>query len=193
MVPAGGAAGWASGALSPSRDPRWDKDRASRAASAAARAVRALTPLADQRPASAALAVVRAFLDEFAGPIAGDDPLAERRLRARAGILTILDALADAHRRHHDLHWTIDELSATVRRAVENETFAPARGRAGVRLLDAAAAPFGDFESLHLAGLMDGEWPACGRMVTSPLRTDTGEKSCSSAAAKSSGLNADPG
>ena len=154
------AAGWASGALSPSRDPRWDKDRASRAASAAARAVRALTPLADQRPASAALTVVRAFLDEFAGPIAGDDPLAERRLRARAGILTILDALADAHRRHHDLHWTIDELSATVRRAVESETFAPARGRAGVRLLDAAAAPFGDFESLHLAGLVDGEWPA---------------------------------
>ena len=75
-------------------------------------------------------------------------------------ILTILDALADAHRRHHDLHWTIDELSATVRRAVESETFAPARGRAGVRLLDAAAAPFGDFESLHLAGLVDGEWPA---------------------------------
>ena len=33
----------------------------------------------------------------------------------------------------------------------------------------------------------------CGRMFTSPSRTDTGEKPCSSAAAKSSGLNADPG
>ena len=67
-----------SGALAPPRDPRWDKEGAARGATAAAHVVRALLPLADQRPASAALEVLRHFLDEFEAPIAGADPLAER-------------------------------------------------------------------------------------------------------------------
>lgn len=154
------AAGWTSSALEPPRDPRWDKDGAARGALAAAEIVRALLPLADPRPASAALDVLRHFLDDFAAPTSPADPLAERLQRARLGVVSILDALAEAHRRHHDLHWTIDELSATVRRRVESETFTPVRGRSGVLLVDAAAAPFGDFESLHLVGLVDGEWPA---------------------------------
>ncbi len=153
-------ASWVSGALAPPRDPRWDKDGAARGAHAAADLVRALVPLADQRPASAALEVLRHFLDEFGAPIAAADPRAERLRRARVGVLSILDSLADAHRRHHDLHWSIDELSATVRRCLESETFTPVRGRSGVQLVDAAAAPFGDFESMHLVGLVDGEWPA---------------------------------
>jgi RecB family exonuclease len=154
------AAGWTTGALAPARDPRWEKDGAARGALAAARVVRTLLPLVEQRPASEALGVLRSFLDEFAAPVAVHDPLAERLQRARVGVISILDALADAHRHHHDLHWAIDELAATVRRCIENETFAPIRGRAGVQLVDAAAAPFGDFESLHLVGLVDGEWPA---------------------------------
>jgi RecB family exonuclease len=154
------AAGWLSGALAPPRDPRWDNEGAARAAAAAAHVVRTLLPLADPRPASEALEVLRLFLDEFEVPISVDEPLAERLYRARTGVLSILDALADAHRRHHDLHWTVDDLAATVRRCVETETFTPVRGRAGVQLVDAAAAPFGDFDGLHLVGLVDGEWPA---------------------------------
>jgi ATP-dependent helicase/nuclease subunit B len=154
------ATGWTAGALAPPRDPRWDTDGAARGATAAASIVRALVPLAGPQPASAALDVLRRFLDQFAAPIAAADPLAERLQRARAGVLSILDALAEAHRRHHDLHWGIDELSATVRRRVESETFTPVRGDSGVQVVDAAAAPFGDFESLHLVGLVDGEWPA---------------------------------
>jgi ATP-dependent helicase/nuclease subunit B len=153
-------AGWMSGALAPPRDPRWDKEGAARAATAAAQIVRTLLPLADQRPASAAIGVLQRFLEQFAAPISAADPVAERLQRARVGVMSILDALAEAHRRHHDVHWTIDELSATVRRRMESETFTPIRGRSGVLVVDAAAAAFGEFDSLHLVGLIDGEWPA---------------------------------
>jgi RecB family exonuclease len=151
---------WQSGALAPPRDPRWDGDGAVRAAAGAASIVRALAPLVHPAPASAALDILRRFLETFAAAVPWDDPLRERLLRARGGVLAILDALSAAHRSHHDLHWTIDELSATVRRRVEGETFTPAHGRVGVLLVDAAAAPFGDFDTLHLVGLVDGEWPA---------------------------------
>src|SRR4029079_2998728 len=93
-------------------------------------------------------------------PIVLDDPLRERRLRARRAVLAILDDLATSHRDHHDLRWKVDELAGTVRRWIESETFTPQGGDRGVLLVDRAAAPFGDFDDLHLVGLVEGEWPA---------------------------------
>ena len=154
---------WASGALRPPRDPRWHKEGAARAARTAASAVRALQPLAARQPASHALQALLAFLGGATRPLSIHDPLRERHLRARRAVLAILDGLKEAHARHHDLLWTIDELAATTRRWIESETFTPARGRTGVILVDRAAAAFGDFADLHLVGLVDGEWPERAR------------------------------
>ena len=157
------AEAWMDGGLEPPRDPRWNAAGAARAARRAAEVVRALAPLAADQPASAALVSLREFIERFSRSLAIDDPLRERLLRARRAILAILDGLAEAHRRHHDLRWNIDELAGTVRRWIESETFTPQGGRAGVVLVDRDAAPFGEFDDLHLLGLVEGEWPARGR------------------------------
>ena len=151
---------WESGALEPPRDPRWSSARAAHAARSAAAVVRALSPLAIEQPASVLLTTLSEFLGAFSRPIVLDDPLRERRLRARRAVLGILDGLSTSHRDHHDLRWKVDELAGTVRRWIESETFTPQAGEAGVLLVDRAAAPFGDFDDLHLVGLVEGEWPA---------------------------------
>ena len=55
--------------------------------------------------------------------------------------------------------WTLGDLAADLRHRIEGQTFTPETGEAGVQLVDAAAAPFGSFDALHLVGLVDGEWP----------------------------------
>ncbi len=154
------ATAWDDQSLAPPRDPRWSARGAARAARAGARALRALKALAPAQPAGDALTLLLDFLAQHLVPVADDDPLADRDLRARQAILTILAGLRDAHRIHHDLRWTVDDVAATSRRWIEGETFTPAAGTSGVMLIDRAAAPFGDFADLHLAGLVDGEWPA---------------------------------
>ena len=107
------AEGWASGAFQPPRSPRWQSEGAARAARVAAATIRALEPLAVRQRASAALDALLAFLHRASAAVALDDPLRERHLRARRAVLSILDGLREAHARHHDLLWTIDELAAT--------------------------------------------------------------------------------
>ena len=153
------ATAWDDQSLAPPRDPRWTAAGAARAARAGAIAVRALQPLAVAQPAGDALTLLLAFLERHVVAVAEGDPLADREIRARQAILTILEGLRDAHRAHHDLLWTVDDLAATARRWIEGETFTPATGTSGVMLIDRAAAPFGEFADLHLAGLVDGEWP----------------------------------
>jgi RecB family exonuclease len=154
------ATDWESGALEPRREPRWNPAKAAQAARTAAAVVRALSPLAIEQPASALLTTLSEFLGAFGRPVVLEDPLRERHLRARRAVLAILDGLSTSHRDHHDLRWKIDELAGTVRRWIESETFTPQGGDAGVLLVDRAAAPFGDFDDLHLVGLVEGEWPA---------------------------------
>ena len=91
--------------------------------------------------------------------MAHDDPLRARLLRAQHAIRSIIGDLADAHRAHHDLLWTLGDLAADLRHRIEGQTFWPDTGEAGVQLVDAAAAPFGSFDAVHLLGLVDGEWP----------------------------------
>ena len=49
--------------------------------------------------------------------------------------------------------------AAMVRRHIEVHTFASRSGESGVHLVDADSAPFGEFDNVQLAGLVDGEWP----------------------------------
>jgi RecB family exonuclease len=88
-----------------------------------------------------------------------DDPLRARQLRARSAILGLLRAVRDAYRRFDSRAVAFDEVAAMVRRGIETETFAPRTGESGVHLVDADSAPFGEFDIVQLAGLVDGEWP----------------------------------
>jgi len=137
--------------------------RAAPAARAAAAVVESLARLFGEAPASVQLATLREFLESKGRVPPLPDPERQRLLRSRTALLTVLDGLADAHRRHGDLTWTIDDLSAAVRRWVEAQTFSPRTGDAGVHLVDATAARFGTYDDVHLVGLVESEWPATPR------------------------------
>lgn len=152
------ARGWIDGTLR-SRFARWDASGAARAARAGASVIRELTPLATADAASVQLERLGGFLDGHLRVVAHDDPLRPRLLRAQQAVLAIIGGLAEAHRVHHDLLWTLGDLAADLRHRIEGQTFTPDTGEDGVQLVDAAAAPFGSFDALHLVGLVDGEWP----------------------------------
>jgi RecB family exonuclease len=149
--------------------------RAMPAGEAAVTAVTSLAPLFADAPASAHLDTLRAFLARVAvdaPPTDLDMRLAPgREARAWAAIHATLDGLAAAYRRHGDLVWTVDELSATLRRWLESQTFTPREGATGVHLVDAYAAPYGGFDDVYLVGLVEGEWPDRSRrnLFYSPL------------------------
>src|SRR5207247_1766650 len=67
--------------------------------------------------------------------------------------------LAAAHAEHDDREATIDEIAPDLRRWIEDETFAPETADAGLPLIDAQAARYGDFDDLIIIGLIEGEWP----------------------------------
>jgi RecB family exonuclease len=117
-----------------------------------------LVPLFAPAPASAQLETLHRFLARWwtLPPIESGS---ERHLRARTAVLSTLRGLADAHRRHADLQWDIHDLAGAVRRWLEGQTFTPRSGATGVHLVDAAAARYGQYDDLHLVGLVEGEWP----------------------------------
>jgi RecB family exonuclease len=82
-----------------------------------------------------------------------------RQLRARGAVLGVLRSLRDAYRRFDARTVAFDEVAAMVRRGIDMHTFASRRGESGVHLVDADSAPFGEFDHVQLAGLVDGEWP----------------------------------
>lgn len=122
-----------------------------------------LEPLMRPAPASEYLSTLAAFLRAHERLPAADDAVAVRHRRARSALLSTIDALADAHRRHDDRVTTVDEIAAQLRRWIEGETFAPRTGEGGVHLVDAAAARYGDFDEIRVVGLVDGEWPEAPR------------------------------
>jgi RecB family exonuclease len=102
------------------------------------------------------------FLDKNQGqPTTGnaDDALMARQHRARAAVLVLIRALRDAYRRFDSEEVSFDHVAAMVRRHIEAHTFAPKTGECGVHLVDADSAPFGEFDAVQIAGLVDGEWP----------------------------------
>ncbi|HLG57447.1 MAG TPA: PD-(D/E)XK nuclease family protein [Vicinamibacterales bacterium] len=96
-------------------------------------------------------------------PYDPDHALRARHLRARSAILGTIGALRDAWARFDLTPVDSDAVAALVRRWIEGQTFAPRAGESGVHLVDASSARFGDFEHVHLAGLVDGEWPDAPR------------------------------
>ena len=125
-----------------------------RNAAAELEALRSAAPVADH------LSVLMDFLMGHQNVPHSPDPLHARHLRARGAVITTIVALRDAHRRFDDTAVDFDEVAALLRRWIEGQTFAPRTGAAGVHVLDSASAPFGSFEHVQFAGLVDGEWPA---------------------------------
>ena len=140
----------------------WNGDEAARPAlRIVVEAAEALQALLEPAPASIQLARLSSFLaSHVRGPeTLGDPASAARQLRARAAITGILESLAAAHADHDDRDVTIDEIAPDVRRWIEDETFVPESGDAGLQLLDAQAARYGDFDEAVIVGLIEGEWP----------------------------------
>ncbi len=50
-------------------------------------------------------------------------------------------------------------MAAALRRWIEGQTFSPRTGEAGPHLVDATAARYGDFDEVHLVGLVERDWP----------------------------------
>jgi RecB family exonuclease len=156
---------------------RVDVSRARRAATAAAAAARQLEPFRSASGASAQVASVVAFIREHERVVAESGPARERWDRARAAVLGAIDDLGQALARYDDEASDADALTALIHHALEAHTFAPRRGRLGVHVIDAVAARFGQFDHLHLVGLVETDWPERSRrsiFFTSPLLTTLG-------------------
>jgi ATP-dependent helicase/nuclease subunit B len=130
-----------------------------RAATVLSDAVQQLLPLRDPAPVAEHLSVLLRFLASRENLPAADDPMRSRHLRARGAIQGTLTVLRDAYRRFDPSPVDFDAVAALVRRWIEGQTFAPRSGDSGVHIVDAASAPFGNFDDVQLAGLVDGEWP----------------------------------
>jgi RecB family exonuclease len=83
----------------------------------------------------------------------------DRARRGRAALVNVMRQLASAYRDHGDREVAFDDLAPELRRWIEEATFAHDGDNAGLHLLDAQAARFGDFDQLTLVGLVEGEWP----------------------------------
>ena len=146
----------------PSTDRRTGKRqaRASRVALVAAACWASLAPFVDEEaPLGTRLDSLLRFLRDQEAPPPADEEARERHLRARAAIVAAIRALGAAADKHA-LRLTTDELTATIRRWIEEQTFAPRRGEGGVDLLDATAARYGRFDHLRVIGLVESDWPA---------------------------------
>jgi len=130
-----------------------------RAGETALAAARELLPLRSPAPVADHLDVLLRFLTLHDAPPASDDPLRQRLLRARSAILGALIALRAAHASFDPAPGSFDDVAATIRRWIEGQTFSPRAEEGGVHLVDADSAPYGDFDEVQLAGLVEGEWP----------------------------------
>lgn len=132
---------------------------ARRAARAAADAYRELEPFRTATTASAQVGAIAAFLRAHERTPELDASWRERHLRARAAVLTVLDELQTAFERHDNEPRDPDGLTGSIHHAIEAQTFTPRRGDSGVHLVDAVAARFGEFDHVHLVGMVETDWP----------------------------------
>src|SRR6185436_3652537 len=133
-------------------------------------AVEALDAAATAASAPAQIDGLLAFIARHECLPSPSDAWHERHLRARRAVLSALEMLRDAHAHQDPEPLSIAELSGAVRRWIEAQTFSPRTGDAGVRLIDAAAAPYADVDDLRLVGLVESDWPERGtRSIFYPL------------------------
>jgi RecB family exonuclease len=126
------------------------------ALSALTAAAEELQPLVDRGSAASQIDRLADFFAAHANTGERDD---DRARRGRAALVSVMRQLASAYRDHGDREVVLDDLAPELRRWIEEATFAHDGGNAGVHLLDAEAARFGDFDQLTLVGLVEGEWP----------------------------------
>ena len=125
------------------------------------RAAVQLSDLGGPAPASVQIERLLSFLNAHARPWDDADRLTSRHRRAQDAIFETLRQLATASRAHDDAPVDANGLASTVRRWIEERTFAPdsdAR-EIGVQLLDEPAARYGDFDEVAIVGVIEGEWP----------------------------------
>jgi len=120
---------------------------------------RDLAPLRDAAPIAGHLDRLIRFVTGHEAPPPEDDALRAAHLRARGAVLGTLGALRDAYGKADDRPADFDTVAALVRRWIEGQTFAPRVGSTGVYVIDSDSARFGRFEDVHLAGVVEGEWP----------------------------------
>lgn len=135
----------------------------SRALTQLREAAQAARPVLTSTTASSQIDAFVAFLQTFESPVDPQAEWAPRHLRARAAVFVALTTLRDAHARHDDTPFDVPELSGTVRRWIDAQTFAPRTGEPGVWLLDAVSAPYADVDELILLGLVERDWPEPAR------------------------------
>jgi RecB family exonuclease len=150
---------WGARSAPTSRDER-RQQVAWPAARAVLDAVRLLAPLAGEQPMVRQIDTLVDWLRVFDEPAAGEAGTRTRRRRVRGAVLGALTALRDAYAAYDpEALGRVDSLTAAMRRWLGSQTFATRSGEAGVQILDAQAARYGDFDDLQVAGLIDGEWP----------------------------------
>ena len=167
------AAQWIAIAAPANRDERRQAGAAG-AAQAAVRIARELAPLAQARPLAEQIELLQTFLalhdaagietpgSRLPAPGSRDDAgeRTDRRSRVQSAVTQTLAEIANAYRhRDADVRVTVEELTATIRRWLGEATVATTAGASGVRIIDAQAARFGDFDDVQLVGLVEGEWP----------------------------------
>jgi RecB family exonuclease len=147
---------------------RLTRRRALTAVDALVRLADALAPLVEPRPATAQLETLESVMTALER--VPEDPVTrERHLRARGAILGLLRRARDAYQRFGDPPLAIGEIAPLLRRLMEAQTFSPRVGPGLVHVVDAAAAAFGRYADVTLAGLVEGEWPSSsGRNVFLP-------------------------
>jgi ATP-dependent helicase/DNAse subunit B len=140
--------------------------RAARAGRALLDVVQALEPLCAAAPVAAHLTTLLDLWRRYERVPAAEQSQRTRQLRARGGLLSVLTSLRDAYARFDDAPATVHDVAALVRRWLEGHTFALPTGADGVHIVDAVSAPFGEFDLVQVAGLVEGEWPEPPRHET---------------------------
>ncbi|HET7697936.1 MAG TPA: PD-(D/E)XK nuclease family protein [Vicinamibacterales bacterium] len=130
--------------------------------SAAAQIASELAAAAAAATAPAQIEGILGFIAKHERPARGDEPWLARHLRARAAVRSALTMLRDAHAAHDPAPLSIAQLSGSVRRWIDGQTFSPRLGDSGVTLLDASAVPYADLDELRLVGLTEADWPERG-------------------------------
>ena len=134
--------------------------RALPAARAAAAAAASVVPLTSLGAVAALMDGVLAFIDRHLRPLDDADPLVEREARVRTAVLDACRSLARAYERFDpDTALDVTGAAAAIRRWLGGQTFAPRTGTGGVQIVDAATAPYGEFDEVQIVGLIDADWP----------------------------------
>jgi RecB family exonuclease len=120
---------------------------------------RELAPLRSPASVSEHLRILQTFLLARESAAVPEEALRPRHLRARGAVLATLEMLRDGYARFDPQTVSGDDVAALVRRWIEGQTFAPRTGDEGIHLVDADSARFGRFDYVHIAGIVEDEWP----------------------------------